>query len=228
MEKIYTGRFLALMVGVILLAGCSGAGNLQTSMGSVERQDTFEMTAAYEAYYLAIMEQQRPVEVVRVELDDQGRVTAFTVNQAPHFQEIQVPQKSYSPGWTTANKFVDGLWGVARFAVPGAAAWATADAIGKIAARPNVTNSYNSAGNDYAGGDSTTGSYNPTTDNSNQGNPIDNSNQNNPIDNSDNSNQGNPVDNSNQPIDNSNQNNPIDNSNQNNPIDNTSTQGEEQ
>jgi hypothetical protein len=189
--------YALLLIIPLLLSACSGAGSLQTAAGTATRADTFEMSEAYVAYYGALQARATQIEIVKLELDAEGKVKSIAVNQAPEAFEIPAPQKSYSPGWTTANKFVDGLWGAVRFAVPGAAAWATADAISKIAARPNVTNSYNSAGNDYAGGDysapidsSVTGSYSPI-DNSltDSQNPIDNgiADSYSPIDNTDNS-----------------------------------------
>jgi hypothetical protein len=188
---------LVLFVIPFLLSACSGAGSVQTAAGTATRADTFEMSAAYVAMYKAYEEKAKQIRIARFELDESGRVKYIDINQAAAPFDMPIPQKSYSPGWTTANKFVDGLWSTVRFAVPGAAAWATADAIGRIADRPSVTNSYNSAGTNYSGGDysapvdnSIADSYSPV-DNSLTGsqNPVDNgvSDSYNPVDNSDHS-----------------------------------------
>jgi len=183
-----------------LVVSCAGQGKVDTGYGSIE-QSQEGLTAEWEAYYMAVMEQVKPVELVKIELDAEGRVKSFAVNQAAPDVRIVQPKKFYSAGWETANRFVDGMWKTAQVAVPLAGGVMIAHVVSNNMADiapSNTTNtdSYNQAGGNYAGGD-----YNSTVDSYN---PIDNSNQNNPVsDSSDNSNYNNPIDN------NSNQNNPV-------------------
>jgi hypothetical protein len=172
------------LLAMLLVTGCSGSGGLSTGLGTVtQSQDA--MTAEWEAYYMAKMEQTKPVELVKIDIDESGKIKSLTVNQAAQQVEIVQPKRQYSAGWETANRFVDGFWSTAKMAVPVAGVAVVADVVGRriSESQGTVTNTTTTTSDSSTYASDSSNNINTLTDNSNQGNPIttDNSNQGNPI-----------------------------------------------